>query len=354
MRQPSILIFCPVLGAFGGTETHIVGIASALGRSGWNVRVAVLRNRLNASSAAEIRQSGAAFAGWPSPAFLASVLAPCDILYTNSQGNASPWIWRLKGAAHRGFHHIHTSAGLDEQHYWPSGFRAFVQTARCLVACSQATRANLLDAGASGGVTFLPYLTSVVSQGRGEGTPRPKSGAVRFAFIGRVEKAKGIDLIIAAAKSSECHGIEWHVHGEGDYLAVLRAADLPNVVLHGGFSGAGALTRIHEDADALVLPSFHSEGMPLALLEGMAKGLPWIATNKGGTAELAGGHKDLIVFEPGDVAGFIQSSARLRDRLVAEEVDAAGIQHIFEAGYSREVATARWLEFVSGLLPRGE
>ncbi|HTD65167.1 MAG TPA: glycosyltransferase, partial [Candidatus Limnocylindria bacterium] len=38
--------------------------------------------------------------------------------------------------------------------------------------------------------------------------------------------------------------------------------------------------------DALVLFSTYQEGQPISLIEGMAAGLPWIATDQGGTREL--------------------------------------------------------------------
>jgi glycosyltransferase involved in cell wall biosynthesis len=256
----------------------------------------------------------------------------------------------LKGHRHCGFHHIHTSADVDEQYFWPSLFRSFVQRAKRLVACSQATRTNLVEAGARGEISFLPYLTSLAIPGLEPMEGRPIHCPKRFAFIGRVEKSKGIDLIMEAARSPDCAGIEWHIHGEGEYLDALRSEKLPTVFLHGGFSGSAALDKIHSEADALILPSFHSEGMPLALLEGMAKGLPWIATNKGGIAELAGGHEDLMVFEPGDVGSFIRSSARMRDRLDNCLVDRIAIQRFFRGSFAKEVVTRQWLEYCDQFL----
>lgn len=227
-----------------------------------------------------------------------------------------------------------------------------MQRAKRLVACSQATRTNLVEAGARGEISFLPYLTSASIAGLEPMEGRLIHCPKRFVFIGRVEEAKGIDLIMEAARSPECAGIEWHIHGEGECLDALRSAKLPSVFLHGGFSGSAALDRIHSGADALILPSFHSEGMPLALLEGMAKGLPWIATNKGGIAELAAGHEDLMVFEPGDVGGFIRSSARMRDRLDNSLVDRIAIQRIFRGSFAKEVVTRQWLEFCVQFLAR--
>lgn len=350
MNKPTILVFCPVLGAFGGTETHVLGISSALAQNGWKVQLSVVRSALSQQLVDRVCASGVRFSTWPSPAFFKSLFQRHGLLYTNSQGNASPIMWRLKGPRQRGFHHVHTSADRVEQSYWRAGFVSFVRSAPRLVACSQTTRQNLIELGARGCVTFLPYLTSVKSQDDLHLSPLERRTDLRFSFIGRVAKSKGIDLIMEAAGDPRCAGIEWHIYGDGDYLPVLREANVPGIVLHGGFSDANELERIHRETDALILPSFHSEGMPLALLEGMAKGLPWIATNKGGTAELAGGHEDLVVFEPGDMPGFVSACAKLRQRIVAGLVDRESIKRVFDENFANEIVTARWMDYCEACL----
>lgn len=350
--MPSVTIFCPYLGVFGGTENHIVEVSSLLARSGWKVHLAALRNNLNSPAQEKMKREGVALSEYPHPGFFWSLLRRTDVLYTNSQGNASPLLWRLKAAKQAGFHHVHTSADPVEQSYWRDGFKEFVRNARHLVACSETTCGNLKAMGAAGRLSFLPYITLPIPRiSREAASP---DGKLRFAFLGRIEKPKGIDLILEAAGRPECAGIEWHFHGDGDYVQAIREAARPTIFLHGRYSGADAIAKIHSTTDAIVLPSWHSEGMPLSLLEGMANGVPWIATDRGGTKELAGNLPDCLIFEAGDVEGFIKSVLELAARIRGKKVDHSAIMARYDRSFCYEATTSRWLAFMADLVPTKE
>ena len=62
-----------------------------------------------------------------------------------------------------------------------------------------------------------------------------------------------------------------------------------------------AVASFYENADVVCLPS-RAEGVPMALLEGMAFGLPVLATRVGGIPDLVGPESGVLV-APGDVAG---------------------------------------------------
>lgn len=351
MKCPTITIFCPTLGTFGGTETHVTELSLALASKGWKVRLTALRSSLDQPTKERLKTGGVLFSSYPSPSFFLSLASTADIFYTNSQGNASAHLWRFKGSRQKGFHHVHTSASESEQHYWPDKYRSFILKQPRIVACSRATKTELRKIGAQGTIDYIPCinaaiesinLTSVASSEM----DRP----VRFGFIGRVEKPKGVDLIISAAQSDECKGIEWHFYGDGDYMIPLREMNLPSVVLHGRFNSGTELKKIHSEIDAVVLPSFHSEGMPLCLVEAMASGLPWIATNKGGTTELAGSLDDCIVIEAGETEVFTKKCALMRDRILQDQINVAEIKRRFQEGFSRVATSAQWVNFLSILL----
>lgn len=67
--------------------------------------------------------------------------------------------------------------------------------------------------------------------------------------------------------------------------------------------------------DVFVLSSTH-EGLPIALLEAMASGLPAVATKVGGVSEVLGHEQEGLLVASGDVAGLTAALARL-----AEEPD---------------------------------
>lgn len=108
--------------------------------------------------------------------------------------------------------------------------------------------------------------------------------------------------------------------------------------------------RVLASADLFVQPSL-SEGLPLAILEAMAFGLPVLASRVGGMAEaVADGETGLLV-EPGDAEGLAEGARRLlADPQGMKAMGAAGRRRV-EAEFSvRTMADAYESAYLS-LLP---
>ncbi|MGQ9682322.1 MAG: glycosyltransferase [Anaerolineae bacterium] len=140
------------------------------------------------------------------------------------------------------------------------------------------------------------------------GQPRSapcQEGRVRLVTVGSLAQLyKGTDVLLEAV--ARCVGsgrdIELAIVGDGRYRPQLaaRAAALglaDRVVFRGRLPPGEAVRAELDRADLFVLPS-RSEGLPKALLEAMARGLPCIASAVGGIPELLA--KDDLV-APGDV-----------------------------------------------------
>lgn len=116
-----------------------------------------------------------------------------------------------------------------------------------------------------------------------------ESSGPRFAYAGRLSPEKGPDLLVTAAQEviGAYPDARFFLFGEGplrqELGKMIAEANLQKqVVLYGFVPNLPAfLTQCH----LLVLPS-RSEGLPLAVLEAMALGVPVIATNVGGIPEL--------------------------------------------------------------------
>jgi len=79
------------------------------------------------------------------------------------------------------------------------------------------------------------------------------------------------------------------------------------------------------------LMSSEFEGLPLALLEAMAAGLPVAATSVGGIPEVIDSDAAGLLVEPGDVAGLAAATVRLlTDRAVAEAIGVTGREVVEE------------------------
>ena len=114
--------------------------------------------------------------------------------------------------------------------------------------------------------------------------PYPEEGPVRFLFMGRVMKERGILEYTAAAEQLHSDRVHFEILGncDEDYEEFLGALEKRGVVRQLGFH-----TEVHPyvaRASAVVVASFH-EGMSNTLIEGAATGRPVIASRISGWRE---------------------------------------------------------------------
>jgi glycosyltransferase involved in cell wall biosynthesis len=213
------------------------------------------------------------------------------------------------------------------------------------VGCSRATCAALNAAVGRNDAHFLPYLTAqpVDAALIHERTP---GGPLRFGFCGRLIPEKGIDALLALVDESTLSDIEWHVHGAGEAYPPSRFAGRPRLVYHGAYHSAEEHIRALLALDAAVLFSTHNEGMPLSLIEAMSAGLPWIATDRGGTRELATSAADSLVAPASAHLAELGHCVRaLADRLHAGTTSRHRQRQQYDERFAPSVVAGRWLRY---------
>lgn len=103
---------------------------------------------------------------------------------------------------------------------------------------------------------------------------------VKFVYLGRYERRKGIEELNKAIKKLPLNfDAEFHFIGPIPENKKLKAA---NITYHGEIRDLKNLNAVLSACDVLVCPS-KSEGLPNVLLEAMSRGLTVIATNSGAT-----------------------------------------------------------------------
>ena len=117
--------------------------------------------------------------------------------------------------------------------------------------------------------------------------PYPQEGAVRFLFVGRVMREKGVDELFAATKRMKQEygdGVEFHIVGsfEEGYKPLMDELEKAGVVKYHGYQSD--MKRFYAMASCVVLPSYH-EGMSNVLLEAAASGRPLITSDIPGCRE---------------------------------------------------------------------
>lgn len=118
------------------------------------------------------------------------------------------------------------------------------------------------------------------------------NGVLRFLFVGSLIPTKGPHLLLEAAKGLDCEvffygptpGFDGHP-GWGE--ALVAAIRKQEGAYYGGVFQSAERDLVYESADVLVLPSTWEENSPLVLREGLAAGLPVVASRVGGLQELA-------------------------------------------------------------------
>ena len=117
--------------------------------------------------------------------------------------------------------------------------------------------------------------------------PYPEKQPVKFFFIARVIKEKGIDEFLYVAKrfKEESKDAEFHVCGacEEAYEDILKQAETNGMIKYHGL--VKDMRAMYQQSSCVVLPSYYPEGQSNVLLEGAASGRPLITTNHPGCRE---------------------------------------------------------------------
>jgi glycosyltransferase involved in cell wall biosynthesis len=244
-------------------------------------------------------------------------------------------------------------------------FRRLTRFADCVVGCSQDLDRHHAEffglpasrrATITNGVTVRPPHAEVIQRLR-TSLPPAVAGRKLCLTVARLSTQKGHTYLIEAIARLDpalrrdwafvwCGGGELEPHLRGAITATGLACD---VVLVGNTPDVPEWLAM---AEAFVLPSLY-EGLPLALLEAMAAGLPCLATDVGGNGEaLVHGNTGLLC-PAGDPAALstalalLLSDAGLRRRLGGKARAAYERHWTFERTWSeyenlyRRLVTAR-------------
>ena len=360
------LFYAPQMAAYGGMERHICSLAALTARRGHRVTLLTTSNSLGEDLRAEIDHPAISLHELPAARnragkvrklqwLLSEVIKArrqsWDLIYTNGQSALARVVWHAAGESARRVHHHHTAADAGEQATWSGGFRRVLRDAGELVACSRATRDAINHAVKRTNTVFLPYLTRcpVAAESVREVEPRT---TLNFGFMGRLIREKGIDAICRLSADPTLAHITWHLHGAGkDYPPEFFRA-WPRIVYHGAYIGTAAQAAAFTHLDAVVLFSVHNEGMPLSLIEAMSAGLPWIATDRGGTRELAVSPANCVVVpHPASDVALRHAVNDLTGRIHHRVISRVTQRDAYDKNFSPSVVGRRWMEFIEAHLP---
>lgn len=149
---------------------------------------------------------------------------------------------------------------------------------------------------------IVPFFTSMmtaeqVQRGAAVAKNKRLTFPAEILYAGRLASNKGVDILLRSLKVLLSQGIAFKLSIVGDGPERNRLVQLTQdltLTEHVHFVGAVPYNEVmswYEKSHILVLPSFHSEGWPKVLAEGMCYGLvcvstdhgliPWLLKNKG-------------------------------------------------------------------------
>ncbi len=146
----------------------------------------------------------------------------------------------------------------------------------------------------------------------------PQSKASKLVYVGRLSAEKGLPILFdsLAQLKEKGYQLELDVLGDGEdksYLQELcQQSGIKDMVNFKGFVDQTTIQSTLKSSDIFVLPSF-AEGIPVALMEAMAIGLPVIATYVGGVTELVIDDVTGKVVYPSDSQGLADAIANYVD-----------------------------------------
>ncbi len=261
---------------FGGIETHVLELAFGLIQFGAKVRVVLLSQ-------------------YPEQP-ITEKLARRDIAFN--------FVAELSGLDHKAGQLSHFRNAVKKHQpalVHAHGYKASVVTRLASLHCKCTTQITTYHAGetpsglvrlydlADRYTAFLSDNCFAVSQAIANKVPRhcvvlnnfiqlpdmPQKFGHNIAFVGRLSIEKAPDRFISLAQRfTDQH---FHLYGSGPMETELSQNKANNITFHGHIK---EMEQIWPDVTLLVIPS-RFEGLPMAALEAMGRGIPVIATDVG-------------------------------------------------------------------------
>ena len=180
-----------------------------------------------------------------------------------------------------------------------------------------------------------------------------QNGKLVMLFVGRIVEEKGIALIVAAARRlhRDNPGIEWWFAGTGPLEADLAKEARAGVpIRHLGYLSREDLADAYRSSDVLVLPSVSRPGWEelfgIALIEAFACGLPVIASDCTGPAEIVDDGRTGLLIAQGDEEALYQAVKRLCGDARLREEMGQRCREQAESRYALSLLSDQWSQLL--------
>lgn len=346
--MPAKLMLLTIGLGVGGTETHILELASKIDRSRYDVTVCSLKtggclaDELRARGVRVVSLDGAGkfdvrvlYRLWRLLRIERPDVIQAFLFWANTAA-------RLLGRISKGFPVISSYHDEVVSDGWlvRTIDRLTLGWSHTVVCCSEAVRRSVLArmGGDPSRFRIIPFGLDVRRFSTGEIAARRELGLnegdpVLGTVCRLVEPKKGLSVLLRAlAEIRRREGTplcQLLIVGDGPARRMLRdLSERLGVAAWVKFAGSRRdIPRVLPLLDAFVMPSLY-EGFGIAILEAMAAGKPVVATSVGGIPEFVKDGETGLLVKPGDAVALAEAMTKLlRDPDLARRMGSKGRDH---------------------------
>jgi glycosyltransferase involved in cell wall biosynthesis len=258
-------------------------------------------------------------------------------------------------------YHVHSPAGRDSTRRLQNQINLWLERrsarrAARLIAVSPSVRSYMIEQG------FAPQHVVCVPNGvpRIAVPPRretPMSWTLGMTALFRPRK--GVEVLLEALSIVRHNGYDVRLRVIGPFESPAYEADVRTLAgklrLDDSVHWTGFITDVAAELariDALVLPSLFGEGLPMVVLEGMAAGVPVVASRVEGVPEAIRDRKDGLLVDPANPRALAAAIKELVAGQLAYPVLSTSAQQRHAEHFSAEIMTDRVAEVYDQVLGR--
>ncbi len=218
-------------------------------------------------------------------------------------------------------HHVQCPALVDTSNIWRNRMNAFLERrllnrVAAVIPVSESLRFYLCQQGIQERqLTVIPNAVPVL--GPLSGRPCP-AGIWTIGICALFRPRKGVEVLVRALAELKRDGFPVRLRAVGYFMDGPYERYIKNLVTDLGLEHdvqwMGFCDNVYDqlrEMDLFVYPSTHGEGLPLAILEAMAAGVPVVSTNVEGTPEAVRDGTDGVIVEPNSVAALADGFRRI-------------------------------------------
>lgn len=177
-------------------------------------------------------------------------------------------------------------------------------------------------------------------------------GILSVAFLGRFDSKKGIYRLVDLWSYIKLTNVRLQFYGHGIEKSALIAYIAQKGLSHDiqvndGWITPSELTDIMEALDLIILPS-EEEGLPVVLMEAMAHGVPFVATDVGAVRTYAENNPDVLVV-PLDNQSIVSAIEEMVHAIREGQIDGGRLQQYYQDRYSFKTLSNEWIDAIENV-----